>query len=88
MGTPKKKHENQVKVIDSLSDQIRNGETSITGIMLESHLFEGRQDVPPQGPEALKYGMSITDACIGWDDTVKCLSKLAEAVKDRNQKNE
>jgi 3-deoxy-7-phosphoheptulonate synthase len=46
--------------------------------MIESHLFEGRQDVPAEGKEALKYGQSITDACIGWEDTEIVLEQLAE----------
>jgi 3-deoxy-7-phosphoheptulonate synthase len=52
--------------------------------MVESHLAEGRQDLKP-GCE-LKYGQSITDACIGWDDTEKLLTTLADAVKARRAK--
>ena len=46
--------------------------------MLESHLHEGRQNVPPEGKEHLKYGVSITDACIGWEDTKTVLATLAD----------
>ena len=52
------------------------------GAMIESHLQEGRQDVTGAGP-TLEYGKSITDACIGWEDTVPLLEKLAAAVRQR-----
>ena len=54
--------------------------------MIESNINEGRQNVPPEeegGKDALKYGVSITDACIGWDTTVEVLDLLANAVKKR-----
>ncbi|HWL73906.1 MAG TPA: 3-deoxy-7-phosphoheptulonate synthase, partial [Burkholderiaceae bacterium] len=51
------------------------------GVMIESHLFAGRQDLIAGKP--LSYGQSITDACIGWDDTVGVLDTLAKAVRDR-----
>ena len=51
--------------------------------MLESHLHEGNQKVPPEGPAGLKKGVSITDACIDWDTTVVVLEELAEAVRAR-----
>ena len=53
------------------------------GVMIESNLHEGNQKVPPEGPSALKRGVSITDACIGWDSTVEVLEQLAEAVRAR-----
>ena len=46
--------------------------------MIESHINEGRQDVPPEGPAGLKYGVSITDACVDWDTTVGMLDRLDE----------
>ena len=46
--------------------------------MIESHINAGRQDVPPEGPTGLKYGVSITDACVDWTDTVAMLDKLNE----------
>lgn len=49
---------------------------NITGVMIESHIHAGRQDVPPEGPEGLKYGVSITDACVDWVSTVGMLQKL------------
>ncbi len=46
--------------------------------MIESHINAGRQDVPPEGPSALKHGISITDACVDWDTTVAMLDRLNE----------
>lgn len=77
-GNSSKNHKNQPKVIASVAQQLIDGEEAITGIMLESHLHEGRQDVPPEGKEGLKYGVSITDACIGWEDTTQVLAVLAD----------
>ena len=59
--------------------QIAAGDARIFGVMVESHLNAGRQDLVPG--KALAYGVSITDACIGWDDTVGVLEHLAEAVR-------
>ena len=64
-----------------LSKGLKCGEQRIIGVMVESHLQEGRQDLK-QGA-ALKPGLSITDACIGWDDTVPLLRQLAAAVQQR-----
>ena len=61
--------------------QIAGGDERIVGMMLESHLNPGRQDLVP-GKELL-YGVSITDACIGWDATVEVLHSLALAVRER-----
>jgi 3-deoxy-7-phosphoheptulonate synthase len=66
-----------------IGDQIREGETGIVGVMIESNLAEGNQKVPAEGPSALKKGVSITDACIHWDATVEVLEQLAEAVRAR-----
>ena len=51
--------------------------------MIESNINEGNQKVPAEGPQALKRGVSITDACINWDTTVEVLEQLAEAVRAR-----
>ncbi len=64
-----------------VSGQIASGDTRIKGVMIESHLVEGRQDHVPG--ETLVYGQSITDACIGWDDTELLLTELAAAVRQR-----
>lgn len=74
-----KMHRNQLKVCDDICAQIREGEPRIMGVMIESNLVEGRQDIG-KGPAGLTYGQSITDACIGWDDTERCLEALATAV--------
>ena len=55
------------------------------GVMIESYLNEGNQKVPPEGPEKLKKGVSITDACVDWDTTVEMLEQLADAVRTRRQ---
>lgn len=64
-----------------LTAQIAAGERRITGIMIESHLQEGRQDIVPG--QALKHGVSVTDACISFAQTVPVLDGLAAAVKVR-----
>ena len=55
--------------------------------MIESNINEGNQKVPAEGPATLKKGLSITDACIHWDDTVTVLEDLADAVRVRREKN-
>jgi 3-deoxy-7-phosphoheptulonate synthase len=74
-----KDHMRQIDVCSDLSQQIAAGEERIMGVMIESHLVAGKQSLGPD----LTYGQSITDACIGWDDTVKCLEQLADAVTKR-----
>ena len=75
----------QLEVCDDVCGQIRNGESAIFGVMVESHLVEGRQDlVHGQSPV---YGQSITDACIGWDSTETLLQQLADAVSARRKKS-
>ena len=68
-----------------IGDQLRAGETSIIGVMIESNINEGNQKVPAEGPAALKRGVSITDACINWDSTITVLEDLAAAVRARRQ---
>ncbi|KAI9314915.1 3-deoxy-7-phosphoheptulonate synthase [Dichotomocladium elegans] len=82
-GNSNKDHRNQPKVAQSLADQISQGEDGIVGLMIESHLKEGRQNVPEDGAVALKYGVSITDACIDWETTEDVLEVMAQAVRDR-----
>lgn len=76
-----KKHERQIDVGRDVAEQVANGSRYIMGAMIESHLNPGRQDVVPGEP--LEYGKSITDACIGWDDSETLLRILAEAVQQR-----
>jgi 3-deoxy-7-phosphoheptulonate synthase len=80
-GNSSKNHENQIPVSRNVADQIAAGEARIVGVMAESNLVAGRQDLVPG--QALVYGQSVTDACIGWDDTVTMLEVLANAVKAR-----
>jgi len=70
-------------VLDDICTQLRSGDKNITGVMIESHINEGRQDVPAEGPTDLKYGVSITDACIDWQTTVTILDRLNRAVQER-----
>ena len=67
--------------------QLSSGDTSacIMGVMLESNLVEGRQDIPPNGPAGLKYGQSVTDACLSWEMTVPALDRLREGVRARRE---
>jgi 3-deoxy-7-phosphoheptulonate synthase len=76
-----KKPENQVPVCADIAKQIAAGDTRIIGVMVESHLVAGRQDLIP-GKE-LAYGQSITDGCIGWEESLSVLEGLAAAVKQR-----
>ncbi|KAI4112960.1 MAG: hypothetical protein LQ338_008251 [Usnochroma carphineum] len=84
-GNSQKNHRNQPKVAQAIADQIKAGERGIVGVMIESNLYEGNQKVPAEGPQALKKGISITDACIDWDTTVEVLEGLAEAVRVRRK---
>jgi 3-deoxy-7-phosphoheptulonate synthase len=77
-----KQFKNQLKVGADVASQIENGSESIFGVMIESHLNEGNQKVGPLS--SLKYGVSITDSCIGWNDTEELLRALAKSVKIRN----
>jgi 3-deoxy-7-phosphoheptulonate synthase len=80
-GNSQKKPENQVPVLRNVGEQVAAGDLRIFGVMVESHLVAGRQDLVPG--RALAYGQSITDGCIGWEDTVACLDQLAASVRDR-----
>jgi 3-deoxy-7-phosphoheptulonate synthase len=80
-----KKAENQIPVCADIAKQIEDGDMRIIGVMVESHLVAGKQDLNPGKP--LTYGQSITDGCIGWEDTVKVLDNLANAVRARRLKN-
>lgn len=76
-----KQHARQIQVAEDVAAQIAGGNAGIVGAMIESHLVAGRQDVVPGRP--LTYGQSITDACIGWDDSRSVIHRLAEAVRIR-----
>ena len=78
-----KKPENQPKVVADIARQVSDGEQRIVGVMIESNLVAGRQDVVPGKP--LTYGQSITDGCIDWETTVSALEHLADAVAARRK---
>lgn len=78
-----KKHQNQRIVADSIAQQLTSGNANIMGVMIESHLEEGRQDIEPG--KQLTYGQSITDACIHWDDSLDVLETLSNGVKARRE---
>jgi 3-deoxy-7-phosphoheptulonate synthase len=76
-----KNYKRQMDVCADVAAQVAAGDDRIIGVMAESHLHPGRQDQMPGNP--LAYGVSITDPCLGWDDSVKLLGCLAEAVRKR-----
>jgi 3-deoxy-7-phosphoheptulonate synthase len=80
----RKRHQFQIEVGKDISNQVASGNRHIIGIMVESHLNAGRQDVKPGvKPE---FGISITDACINWEDSVELLRTFAGAVHRRREK--
>jgi len=86
-GNSLKDHRNQPKVVADIAQQLEAGEQGIMGVMIESNINEGNQKLPAEGPKDLKYGVSITDACIDWATTEKVLAQLASAVSTRRQKH-
>jgi len=80
-----KQHEKQVDVARDIANQIAAGSRSVFGVMVESHLHAGAQKFTPgkDDPTALAYGKSITDACLGWDDSLQSLELLSAAVQAR-----
>ena len=80
-GNCQKQHRRQLEVCEDICQQIRNGSTAIAGIMAESFLREGTQKIV--GGQPLTYGQSITDPCLGWEDTERLVEKLASAVDTR-----
>ncbi|KAG0157185.1 hypothetical protein PDIDSM_4370 [Penicillium digitatum] len=87
-GNSEKNHKNQPKVAAVLAEQLAAGEDAIMGVMIESNINEGNQKVPAEGKAGLKYGVSITDACINWEDTESVLETLAQGVRARREKSE
>ena len=79
----RKQHQLQMDVGKDIAEQLENGEKRIFGVMIESHLVAGRQDVVKD--EMLVYGQSITDACLGWEDTEKLIATLAKAAAKRRK---
>lgn len=82
-GNSQKDHERQVDVVTDLAERIAGGDRSVVGVMLESFLEAGRQDLTLGRADELTYGQSITDACLDWDTTATQLGRLAAAVAAR-----
>ena len=85
-GNSERDHLRQPTVASEIAAQIAAGERGIAGVMIESFLVAGRQELTD--PARLVYGQSITDACIGWDDTVTVLQGLASAARERRSRSE
>lgn len=91
-GNSSKVHKNQIVVAEDIAKQLSSSgneatANSVFGAMIESNLQDGRQDLTRENASALKYGQSITDACINWEDTVKVLDCLAAGVRTRREKS-
>ena len=84
-GNSGKDYTLQPIVAEEIARQIESGSDSLCGVMLESHLVQGRQDMNSGHP--LVYGQSITDACLGWEQTLPILERLASAVNQRRLRN-
>ena len=78
-----KDHTRQPQVVTEIADQIAAGNRAIVGVMMESFLVAGRQDLDSAAP--LVYGQSITDACMDWEATVLALDRLAAAARSRRE---
>src|SRR6202012_5954896 len=82
-----KEPEKQFFAAGEIADQVADGNKAITGVMLESFLVEGAQKLSDAVDGQLVYGQSITDACLGWEDTVQALDRFASAVQARDRKS-
>jgi len=82
-----KQHLLQLEVAKDIAGQMRSGSDHIFGVMIESHLLDGAQKFTPgkDAVENLTYGQSITDPCLGWEDSLSCLQILSDAVKDQRK---
>ena len=80
-----KQYQKQMDVATDVAAQIAAGDARLIGVMVESHLNPGRQDIVPG--KTMEYGVSVTDACIGWSETEKLLHQLAAAVRERRTHN-
>jgi 3-deoxy-7-phosphoheptulonate synthase len=83
-----KKHERQINVAQDIAAQISGGSRQVFGVMVESHLVDGAQKFTAGKDDVTKlaYGQSITDACIGWEDSKQVLKVLSDAVKARRSR--
>ena len=84
-GNSGKDHRRQADAFRSVLGQVEAGCRGILGLLVESHLHPGRQDLQPGGP--LRYGVSITDSCIGWSETEQLLSEAAATVRSRSRRD-
>ena len=82
-----KQHQRQIEVARDVAAQVSGGSRQVFGVMVESHLSDGAQKFTPgkDDPAQLRYGQSITDACIGWDDSLGVLQTLSTAVQARRR---
>jgi len=78
-----KDYKRQVEVAGAVAQQVAGGERRVVGLMVESNLVEGRQEIQPGKP--LRFGQSVTDGCLGWEDSAQVLGALADAVKKRRK---
>jgi len=85
-GNSQKNHLRQIDVVRDLAGQIAGGEQAIRGVMVESNLVAGRQDLDQRNPGALEYGKSVTDACVDPDMTLAMMEELAAAVRARRNR--
>jgi 3-deoxy-7-phosphoheptulonate synthase len=83
-GNSSKKPENQPHVVENIAGQVAGGSTYVAGVMIESHLVGGRQDIIAR--QALRYGQSVTDGCIDWPTSIKVLETLSRAVAARRER--
>ncbi|MFW3168475.1 3-deoxy-7-phosphoheptulonate synthase [Geodermatophilus sp. CPCC 206100] len=84
-GNSQKDHLRQIEVVRDLAGQVAGGEWAIRGVMVESNLVAGRQDLDRRHPGRLEYGVSVTDACVDPGTTEQLLAELAEAVRQRRR---
>ena len=78
-----KQYQKQLGVCRDIMHQLKTGQKNVFGVMIESHLIEGRQDI--EEGSTLTYGQSITDSCLGWDDSKMLLTELADAVREKRK---
>lgn len=82
-GNSGKDHERQTYVVEDVAARVAGSEHGIAGLMLESFLTPGRQDLVLGSSDQLRYGQSITDACVGWEQTVRLITLLADSLRAR-----
>jgi 3-deoxy-7-phosphoheptulonate synthase len=89
-GNSRKEPTVQLEVLDELAHRLAAGEDGVVGVMMESFIGRGRQDLDVErvGETPLLYGVSVTDPCIGWDDTVGALERLAAAASTRRERRD